>query len=197
MSEDNKKHLIENKVLREIFTYMCVIVAALICAYIINHLILSSNVVPSGSMEPTIAEKTRLFGNRLAYKFDDPKRGDIIIFKYPVDEKKLYIKRIIGLPNETVEIRDGCVYIDGAILDESEYLAEEMLGDFGPYEVPQDCYFCLGDNRNGSIDSRKWNEEATKEGLTVDSEHDYTYVPKENIISKALFSYYPKIGLIE
>lgn len=197
VEEDDKKHLIKNPVLREVFSYACVLVAAIFCAFIINHFILSNNVVPTGSMSPTIKVDTRLFGNRLAYKFGDPERGDIIVFKYPVDEEQLFIKRIIGLPNETVEIKDGSVYINGEVLDESEYLSTEMLGEFGPYQVPEDCYFVMGDNRNQSSDSRMWNYRAQENGLTVDEDHDYTYVPKENIISKALITYYPKIGVIK
>ena len=100
----------------------------------------------------------RIFGNRLAYVMTDPKRYDIIIFKYPDDTSKTFIKRIIGLPGETVEIKDGNVYINGSEtpLDDS-FCAEETEGGFGPYVVPEDSYFVMGDNRANSIDSRSTN----------------------------------------
>ena len=108
---------------------------------------------------------------------------DIVIFKFPDDESQLFIKRVIGLPNETVTIIDGKVYID----DNKEplyepYLAQEMVGTFGPYEVPENCYFMLGDNRNYSRDSRFWEN---------------TYVSKDKILGKALFRYFPKFSTIE
>ena len=125
----------------------------------------------------------RLFGNRLAYIKDDPKRGDIVIFKYPDDESQLFIKRVIGLPGETVTIIDGKVYIDDSTEPLYEpYLAQEMLGTFGSYEVPQGAYFVMGDNRNYSLDARFWNN---------------TYVYKDKILGRALFRYYPSIGKIE
>ena len=93
----------------------------------------------------------RIFGNRLAYINKDPQRFDIVIFKYPDDETQLFIKRVIGLPGETVEIRDGKVYIDGAEtpLDDS-FTPEPPQGNWGPEVVPEGSYFMLGDNRNRS-----------------------------------------------
>ena len=124
-----------------------------------------------------------MFGNRLAYLFDKPKRFDIVIFKYPDHEKELFIKRIIGMPGETVEIRDGKVYIDGAKepLDDS-FTPEEPLGDYGPYVVPEDSYFMLGDNRNYSKDSRFWNN---------------PYVAEDKILGKAVLRYFPGIKLLK
>ena len=92
------------------------------------------------------------------------------------------MKRVIGLPGETVNIVDGKVYIDGSDtpLDEP-YLAEPMEGSYGPYTVPEGCYFMLGDNRNNSQDARFWQNK---------------YVAKDKIIAKVLFSYYPKLGKI-
>ena len=147
-------------------------------------------------MEKTIMTGDRLIGNRLAYginlqiggkqickKMRDPKRFDIIIFRYPDDESELYIKRIIGLPGETVEIRDGDVYIDGSKepLDDS-FTAEKTEGSFGPYKVPDGSYFVMGDNRNSSYDSRFWEN---------------TYVRFDEILGKAVFRYYPGFKLIK
>lgn len=192
-SKKEKEHLIANPVHREIVSFMMTFVVAIVIAYIINSFVLSSNTVPSESMENTIETGARLFGNRLSYLTKDPERGDVVIFKYPVDEKILYIKRIIGIPGDTVEIVNGVLYINGEVYEE-DYLKEDMKGSFGPYEVPEDSYFMMGDNRNNSGDSRYWNDEAIYiHGYTVDDEHDYTFVKKDKIVSKAMFEYYPHI----
>ena len=128
--------------------------------------------------------KSRVIGSRLSYIRSDPKRGDVVIFHFPDDPtgKMYYVKRVIGLPGETVNIVDGKVYINGSDtpLDEP-YLAEPMEGSYGPYTVPEGCYFMLGDNRNNSQDARFWQNK---------------YVAKDKIIAKVLFSYYPKLGKI-
>ena len=125
----------------------------------------------------------RIFGNRLAYINKDPQRFDIVIFKYPDDETQLFIKRVIGLPGETVEIRDGKVYIDGAEtpLDDS-FTPEPPQGNWGPEVVPEGSYFMLGDNRNRSKDSRFWTN---------------TFVKKEKILGKAVLRYFPSPKLIK
>ena len=142
--------------------------------------------IPSESMEDTILVGDQIFGNRLAYKFGDPQRFDIVIFKYPDDESQLYIKRIIGLPGETVTIIDGKVYIDGSDtpLDDSFCLdTPDGRGD-GVYQVPENCYFMMGDNRNNSHDSRFW---------------DNKYVERDKILGKAVLRYWPlnRISLIK
>ena len=161
----------------EIFSWIKVIVSAIIIALFVDFVIIANAVVPTGSMESTIPAGSRIMGLRLYYNFKDPERGDIVIFKYPDDEKVDYLKRIIGLPGETVEIASGKVYIDGELLDEP-YLDEEPTGDFGQYQVPEDSYFMLGDNRAVSKDSRYWTN---------------TYVRRDKIIAKAFFMYWPKL----
>ena len=161
----------------EIFSWIKVIVSAIIIALFVDFVIIANAVVPTGSMESTIPAGSRIMGLSLYYNFKDPERGDIVIFKYPDDEKVDYLKRIIGLPGETVEIASGKVYIDGELLDEP-YLDEEPTGDFGPYQVPEDSYFMLGDNRAVSKDSRYWTN---------------TYVRRDKIIAKAFFMYWPKL----
>ncbi len=170
---------------KEVFSWIRLLAIAAAVAVVINYLILFNGYVPSGSMYPTIeadgSSGARIIGFRLSYLFDEPERGDIIIFKYPDDPSQNYVKRVIGLPGETVEIKEGKVYIskDGVMLEDpldEPYLKEVAIGSYGPYEVPEDSYFVMGDNRNNSFDSRKWAN---------------TYVPKENIIGKALFQYYP------
>lgn len=165
-----KKHLI-NEVLSilEIFAF-----AAVIAIIIVFYIIVNST-VPTGSMSNTIKAGDRVIGLRLAYLFSEPERGDIIIFKFPDNEEENYIKRIIGLPGDTVEIRSGILYINDEVYKEY-YLREPMrVASYGPYEVPEDCYFVLGDNRNDSVDSRFWNNK---------------YVHKSKIIGKALFKYW-------
>ena len=121
----------------ELWEYVRIIVAVVLVVGIVNTFFLLNARIPSDSMENTIMKGDQLFGNRLAYKNEDPKRYDIVIFKFPDDEKQLFIKRVIGLPGETVTILDGKVYIndDPTPLDDS-FLPEKMEGDFGPYEVP-------------------------------------------------------------
>ncbi|MCI6139367.1 MAG: signal peptidase I [Clostridiaceae bacterium] len=169
---------------REIISWIQIIVAAVAIALVLNNFVIANSRVPTGSMEKTIMAKSRVIGSRLSYIRSDPKRGDVVIFHFPDDPtgKMYYVKRVIGLPGETVNIVDGKVYIDGSDtpLDEP-YLAEPMEGSYGPYTVPEGCYFMLGDNRNNSQDARFWQNK---------------YVAKDKIIAKVLFSYYPKLGKI-
>ena len=185
MSDKNKREVNNNEtnVKKEVFEWIFSIAIGVIIAVLINRFVLINARVPSASMENNIMTGDRLFGYRLAYVNEEVERGDIVIFKFPDDESQLFIKRVIGLPNETVTIIVGKVYID----DNKEplyepYLAQEMVGTFGPYEVPENCYFMLGDNRNYSRDSRFWEN---------------TYVSKDKILGKALFRYFPKISTIE
>ncbi len=167
----------EKKVRKEIIEWIVTLVAAVAVALFINNFIIVNATVPSSSMEKTIMTNDRVIGLRLAYKNDDPERGDIIIFKFPDDEKILYIKRVIGLPGDTVEIHDGDVYLNGQVLDEP-YITVETEGKFGPYTVPEGHYFMLGDNRNNSADSRYWKN---------------TYLEREKIVGKAVMRYWPAI----
>ena len=162
---------------KEITSWLQIIVAAVVIALVLNNFVIANSRVPTGSMENTIMSRSRVIGSRLAYLKDDPQRGDIVIFHYPDDESIYYVKRVIGLPGETVMIEDGKVYINGSDtpLDEP-YLAEPMEGSYGPYTVPEGCYFMLGDNRNNSRDARFWENK---------------YVKKDKIIAKVLFCYYP------
>ena len=152
--------------------------------FAMNKLVYINAVIPSESMQDTIMKGDRVLGNRLAYIKDDPERYDIVIFKYPDDPSKIFIKRVIGLPGETVTVKDGKIYIDGKEQTQAvSFCPEEMAGSFGPYEVPEDSYFVMGDNRNNSLDSRYW---------------DNTYVKKEAILAKAGFRYWPlnKVGFV-
>lgn len=162
---------------KELMSWVKVIITAVIIALALDFLVIANAVVPTGSMENTVPVGSRIIGFRLYYMFQEPQRGDIVIFKFPDDEKKDYLKRIIGLPGDTVEIVDGKVYINGSEepLDEP-YLSEEPIGSYGPYVVPEDSYFMMGDNRNYSNDSRFW---------------ETTYVTRDELVAKAFIMYYP------
>ena len=164
---------------KELFDILKTVIIAVIVAFFITNFVIVNAVVPTGSMKNTIMPQDRLIAFRLSYLFSEPQRGDIIVFKAPDDESTLYVKRIIGLPGETVNIVDGKVYINDSLEPlEDSYIMEPMEGSFGPYTVPQNNYFMMGDNRNDSQDSRYW---------------EHTFLPEENILGKVIIKYYPKI----
>lgn len=163
---------------KEILSWARVIVLAVIIAFVTNNYLIINAKVPTGSMENTIMTGDKLIAYRLAYFNEDPKRGDIVVFKFPDDETQNYVKRIIGMPGETVEGKDGLVYIDGESLSE-DYVTSDIDEDFGPYVVPEDSYFMMGDNRDVSLDSRYW---------------DNKFVKRDKILGKALFTYFPHLS---
>ena len=175
--EERQKKPPKKSALREILDYVIMIVVVVAGVYLLTEFIIINARIPTSSMEETIGVGDRIFGSRLAYKKSDPERFDIVIFKFPDDESKLYIKRVIGLPGDTVVILDGKVYINGSSepLDDS-FCPETPLGNFGPYSVPEDSYFMLGDNRNYSADSRFWEN---------------TFVKRDKILGKAVLRYWP------
>lgn len=169
---------------KEILSWIQILAVAAVIAYVLTTYIIANSTVPTGSMENTIMSHSRVLGSRLTYKFSEPERGDIAIFRYPDDKEEgittYYVKRIIGLPGETVDIVDGKIYINGSDtpLDEP-YLHEEMdmYGkDHLHYSVPEGHYFMLGDNRNNSNDARFWKNK---------------YVPEEDLIAKVYLEYFP------
>ena len=173
--------------LREAISFMTPIVVALIIAIFLKTCIFANIVIPTGSMLNTIQEGDRIIASRLAYIDDEPQRYDIIIFKYPDDETQFFAKRIIALPGETIEIKNGIVYITDRNGNESTARTDFITnciptGNFGPYTVPLGSYFVMGDNRNDSWDSRYWDNKTVK---------------KEKIIGKVKFRYFPNPGKIE
>ncbi len=181
--------------LRETLDFFLPIIIALIVAMLLKTFIFANAVVPTGSMLNTIHEGDRIIASRIEYNFNDPERFDIIIFKAPDEvakgnEKEYYVKRIIGLPGETVTIVNGVVYVANASgkttqLRDDFVTACTPTGNFGPYTVPENSYFVMGDNRENSIDSRYW---ATT-----------NYVDEDLIIGKVKFRYYPfdKFGKLD
>ena len=143
------------KMLKETVT---TVLLAFILALFIRAYIVEARMIPSGSMLPTIQQADRVLVNKLVYDFRDPQRGDIVVFQAPVNtgESQDFIKRVIGLPGETVEITEGVVYVNGEPIEE-DYLMEAPDYEFGPVKVPADSLFVLGDNRNSSYDSHLWN----------------------------------------
>ena len=182
--KDSKATSSDSSLKEEIIDWIKVIVFAVVASVALNTFVIVNAAIPSASMETTIMTGDRIFGNRLAYIKEGPKRGDIVIFKFPDDEKQLFIKRVIGESGDRVEIKDGKVYINGSVeaLDESAYIAEEPVGDFGPYDVPEGHYFVMGDNRNHSYDGRFWNN---------------TFVRKDKILGKAMLRYFPRITKLQ
>jgi signal peptidase I len=166
------KHSGSGGVIRE---WVQSIVIAVIIALLIRTFIVQAFKIPSGSMEPTLLVGDHLLVNKFVYGlqvpftekklfvFRQPERGDIIVFRYPVDGRKDFIKRVVGLPGETIEIRQKKVYINGepyhnphAVFRDPQVLDQVPRDNFGPVTVPPDSVFVMGDNRDRSYDSRFW-----------------------------------------
>ncbi len=166
---------------KEVRSDVLMIVVALAIGLFLSKYVIANAQVPSSSMETTVMAGDRIFVNRLSYVFGEPQRGDIVTFIYPDDGETLYLKRVMGLPGETIQGKDGKIYIDGKAL-EKDFTQEISYDDFGPYTVPEDSYFMMGDNRNDSWDSRYWK---------------HTFVEKEDIVGKAMVSYFPHPRLLK
>lgn len=166
--------------IKSILSFLEPFVIAVVIAMVLKTQVIIMAKVPTGSMEDTIQEEDLLMGNRLVYKFSDPKRGDVVIFRWPDNESKLYIKRLIGLPGEKVVIDNGKIYInDSADPLEEPYLKDEewVVGNgYYEFQVPENGYLMLGDNRNGSEDARYWKN---------------TYVTKDELVARAEFIWFP------
>lgn len=168
-----------------------IIVIAALAAFLLLRFVLINAKVPSSSMYPTLKVGDRMIGLRVPYYFTDPKRGDIVIFKCPEEGEnynKLYVKRVIGLPGETVSIRAGQVWITTADGEEfhleENYLSEPPRAEEHEYKLGDDEYFVMGDNRNDSYDSRYWLAFGYK-------------VTRERIKAKAVFKYYKGFEVLE
>jgi signal peptidase I len=166
------------KILREVGITVLIAVAVFVCL----RLTVQSYTVVMSSMEPTFQQGDCIMVNKLSYRSSGPQRGDVIVFNPPFDSQFPFIKRVIGLPGETVEIKDGKVSINGTPLEEDEYIAAQPNYTMSAIEVPENEYFVLGDNRNNSTDSSR--------GWTV---------PRDNIIGRAWFAYWPpsKLGAVK
>lgn len=187
--ENNTKEDSETEIdwKKEVKSFAFTLLVTLAIVFVLkNYVIINAN-VPTGSMENEIMPGDNILGFRLAYLKEGPERGDVIFFYFPDDETQKYVKRVIGLPGEKVTILEGKIYInDSEEPLEEPYLKEEWIKGTGPFvfEIPEDSYLCLGDNRNRSADAREWNN---------------PYVAKEKIIGKAIFTYFPidRWGMVE
>jgi signal peptidase I len=131
--------------------------------------------VEGTSMAPLLSDQERIFINKFVYRFEDIHRGDVVVFWYPLDRSKSFIKRVIGLPGETVDIRHGLLYVNGQLIPEP-YVPPQYtdVTDFGPVRVPKDSYFVMGDHRISSNDSRVFGP-----------------VASQFIYGRAVFAYWP------
>ena len=224
-----KKQKKKKSKFRETIDFLLPIIIAVIVALLLKTFVFANAVVPTGSMKNTIGEGDRIIASRLAYINSDPERYDIILFYFPDDESQIFVKRVIGLPGETVTIVDGSAFItdkDGNTYetDQSFITNGDPIGDYGPFYIPEkgetittdgvfcyaengmrvgysqfidkycdisasgeytvaeNLYFCMGDNRNESLDSRFW---------------DNTYVAENKILGEAKFKYYPKFETLK
>lgn len=158
------------------------IIIAIILATVIRVFLFQPFYIPSGSMEPTLMPGDRIIVNKLVYRYSEPERGDVVVFKYPLDPEKDYIKRIVAVSGERIEVVDGRLFINYELVSE-HYLPPGLIyNDFGPAEVPAGTYFVMGDNRNNSQDSRIWGP-----------------LPRDNFVGKAVIIFWPlnRIGLIQ
>jgi len=166
--------------------YAEVIIIALVVALIIRSFVVQAFKIPSESMLETLQIGDHILVNKFIYWFTPVKRGDIMVFKYPRDNKIDFIKRVVGMPGDTVEIHEKRVFINHIQLEETFAVYKDPNIDsrrdnFGPAIVPPDSYFVMGDNRDRSQDGRFWG-----------------FLPQELIKGKAFFIYWPlsRIGMI-
>ena len=173
-----------NRIMRELLNTAIYLLCVLGAVWLVITFVGQRTEVEGASMENTLHNGDNLIVDKLSYRFHDPERFDIIVFPFQFQDNTYYIKRIIGLPGETVDIVDGKVYINGSDepLDEP-YIREPMIPEEPMhFEVPENSYFMMGDNRNYSMDARRWEN---------------TYVKREKIIAKVLFRYFPKPGILK
>lgn len=141
----------------ELLSWILYIAAIVGISFLIITFVGQRTRVDGHSMETTLQHGDNLIVDKISFRFRDPKRYEIIVFPYEYEKNTYYIKRIIGLPGETVQVADGCVYINGELLD--EHYGNELMQDPGiaaePITLGEDEYFVLGDNRNHSADSRQ------------------------------------------
>ena len=164
----------------EIREYIEALIISVALAWFIILFVAQSFLVEGSSMEPSFHHRQRLFVEKISYRLSEPKRGQVVVFRYPGDERRKFIKRIIGLPGDEIAIQNGFLYVNGLRLEE-DYINGPTYGTYsaptyGPVLVPEGHYFVLGDNRRNSDDSRY---------------PDVGFVPKKNLIGKALCVYWP------
>lgn len=168
LKKDTKKR--KKSMIRELLE---TVISAGIIAFIIITFIGQVTVVRGASMEPTLQDRERLIANKISYRFESPERNEIVIFRPPIGIKRNYIKRIIGIPGDKIEIVDGEIYVNDQALEEP-YVKYRSSEDMPPTIIPADSFFVLGDNRPNSSDSRYWG-----------------FVPRKNVVGKAWVVFWP------
>lgn len=159
--------------LKQAFNEWKIPIVAFVAALILFKFVFLLVFIPTSSMYPTLPLPCYSISIRAAYWFNDPVRGDIVLFRRDNGDKTIFAKRLVGMPGDTIEIKHGITYINGEVFEE-DYLKETPDDEsYGPFQIPEGCYFMMGDNRNHSYDSRKWNEH---------------FVPRKNILSKIYYS---------
>ncbi|MDP3059018.1 MAG: signal peptidase I [bacterium] len=137
----------------ELLEWVKALLFAVILALFIRVFLVATYVVDGHSMQPSLHDYERVLINKVVYRFSPPSTGDVIVFEYPLDRARDFIKRVVAIPGQTVEVKNGKVFIDGVALSEP-YLITPTHGLFGPVTVPKNTVFVMGDNRNFSLDSR-------------------------------------------
>ena len=139
--------------------------------------------IPTGSMRPVLMEGDRIFVDKISYRFREPRRGDVVVFKYPLDRKKDFVKRLVALGGETLEIREGQLYVNGQRLEKPASIAERFYYNRSDWtfgrrgqiiNIPEGHLFVLGDNSAQSSDSRNWG-----------------FVPRKDVIGRAVVIWWP------
>ena len=168
----------KDKIIREIKSWVPYICIAIAASFLIIKFVGQRTIVIGISMEDTLHDAEQLIVEKISYRFSEPERFDIIVFPNPLNEEENYIKRIIGLPGETIQVKEGYVYINGEQLEEhygKEVMQHEGIAEY-PVVLGEDEYFVLGDNRNSSKDSRA---------------HSVGAIHRQDIIGKAWVRIYP------
>ena len=185
----DRKAAFRSMLRREALEWAQSIAIALVLTLIIRTFIIQAFKIPSGSMIPTLEVGDKLFVSKYVYRFHPPERGDIVVFRFPGDKKKDFIKRVAAFGGETIEIRDEKIYVDGRELDDPRNFGRFRYFNHDPFagpnekvRVPEDHLYVLGDNSANSTDSRFWG-----------------FVPMKNVLGKAVFRWWPpsRIGRIE
>lgn len=172
--KDNKKQ--ENQSLgEEIKDWVVAILIAVVLAFFIRYFIVELYLVEGPSMRPTLENHERLVVNKFIYRFKAPERGEVLIFKYPKDQSRDFIKRVIAVPGDTIEIKDGRVFVNGELQNET-FILSKTRGSYPLATVPEGHVFVMGDNRNNSEDSRF---------------ADVGFVPYDLIKGKAIMVFWP------
>ncbi|HPQ41075.1 MAG TPA: signal peptidase I [bacterium] len=178
-----------NRILMETKEWSKSLLWGAIFVYFFTSYVFKAYKVEGTSMQPLLQDGERIFVNRLLYRVNDIKRGDVVVFYYPSEPKDYYIKRVLGLPGEIIEVRRGSVYVNNRKIDDhfvpSYFRSRESVRKM---RIPKGHYFVSGDHRNRSYDSRAWAGEMDKT----------PFVPEKYIMGKASFRYWPltEFGII-